>query len=68
MPMGDSYLPGGTGEPGQQRPAAKARPGEVWGRMPPKEREKILQSLQRNFPARYRQLIEQYYTELGKEQ
>jgi hypothetical protein len=66
-PMGDSYLPGGTGEAGQQQEAEEARPGEVWGNMPPRERKKILQSLQQSFPARYRQLIEQYYTQLGKE-
>ena len=32
-----------------------------WGSLPPKEREKILNSLKARFPNRYKQLIEQYY-------
>ena len=30
-------------------------------------RERILQSLRKDFPSRYRQLVEQYYKQLGKE-
>lgn len=62
-----SVLPGGP-----QRDAvlgqAKARPGEAWGKMPPREREEILQSIQKQFPSRYRELLEQYYKELAKDQ
>ena len=39
----------------------------MWGRMPPKERERILQSMQEQFPNRYRELLEQYYEHLAKE-
>ncbi len=66
-PMNESRLPSGASEIGELRASPRARPGEVWGKMPPKEREQILQSLRQNFPSRYRQLIEQYYLQLGKE-
>lgn len=45
----------------------QARPGEAWGRMPPREREAILQSMQQQFPGRYRELLEQYYKQLAKD-
>ncbi len=57
--------PGGTGE---LHPAGAARPGEAWGNMRPEEREKILQSLGKDFPSQYRQLVEQYYKQLAKEE
>ncbi len=66
-PMQDSQLPGGGSTPEMLRSRRTARPGEVWGTMPPAEREKILQSLRESFPSRYRQLVEQYYEELGKQ-
>jgi tetratricopeptide (TPR) repeat protein len=34
---------------------------EAWGNLPDREREDILQQLQERFPARYRDLLEQYY-------
>lgn len=46
--------------------APKASPGEMWGKLPPAEREKILQSLRERFPSRYRQLVEQYYRSLAE--
>ncbi len=45
----------------------RADPGEMWGKMPPAEREKILQSLRMRFPSRYRQLVEQYYRSLAEQ-
>ncbi len=66
-PMDESRLPSGASQIGELRASPRARPGEAWGKMPPKEREQILQSLRQNFPSRYRQLIEQYYLQLGKE-
>jgi hypothetical protein len=36
--------------------------------MKPQQRARILQVLQENFPNRYRQLVEQYYKELAREQ
>lgn len=61
-----SSLPGGESRIGELRKRT-ARPGEAWGRMPPRERAEILQSLQRQFPSRYRELLEQYYQQLARE-
>ena len=66
-PMEDSMLPGGGSQGENLRSARKIRPGEAWGEMPPAEREKVLQALRDSFPSRYRQLVEQYYQELGKQ-
>ena len=38
-----------------------------WGDLPPKEREQALQQIGRDFPAHYRELIEQYFRELANE-
>lgn len=46
------------------RPAAE--PGEVWGRMPPAQRDRVLQPIRQRFPNRYAELIEQYYRYLAK--
>ena len=67
------------GQPGQ--PATESRilpgrgPGEVtkkdigdgngWGDLPPKEREAALQQIGREFPAHYRDAIEQYFRRLA---
>jgi tetratricopeptide (TPR) repeat protein len=66
-PAQQSMLPGGRGEIGDLKRSPTARPGEEWGQMRPEEREQILQSLRRNFPSQYRQLVEQYYKQLGRE-
>jgi hypothetical protein len=36
--------------------------------MPQADRDRILQSVTKNFPTRYRDLVEQYYKQLAKEQ
>jgi hypothetical protein len=38
-----------------------------WGDLPPKEREQALQQVGREFPAHYRELIEDYFRELANE-
>jgi TolA-binding protein len=63
-----SALPGGQGRIGDLHRSAQARPGEEWGKMRPEERERILQAVRQNFPSRYRQLVEQYYKQLAKEE
>ncbi|MFH1745626.1 MAG: hypothetical protein ABIG44_01145 [Planctomycetota bacterium] len=64
----DSVLPAeGSAQIGEQHAAPPADPGEMWGRLPPLEREKILNSLRERFPTRYRQLVEQYYRSLAEE-
>ncbi len=67
-PAGESALPQGKATQGQLHSAPRAAPGEVWGSMRPQQRARILQVLQENFPNRYRQLVEQYYKELAREQ
>lgn len=65
-PMQESRLPGGNPQEESLRASRRANPGEMWGAMPPGERERILQALRESFPSRYRQLVEQYYEELAK--
>jgi len=67
-PADKSLLPSGAGRIGELRRSESARPGEAWGNMKPEQRERILQSLGEHFPSQYRQLIEQYYQQLAKEQ
>ena len=67
-PAGQSALPQGKATQAQLHGAPRAAPGEVWGSMKPQQRARILQVLQENFPNRYRQLVEQYYKELSREQ
>lgn len=64
----ESRIP--TGAPAGDTVLRRSRvtPGEAWGKMPPREREQIIQTLQRQFPSRYRDLLEQYYRQLAKDQ
>jgi hypothetical protein len=63
----ESDAPVGAGSVGDLHAAPKADPGEAWGKLPPAQREKILQSIRAKFPSRYRQLVEQYYRALAEE-
>ncbi|NOY29831.1 MAG: hypothetical protein GXP28_06535 [Planctomycetes bacterium] len=65
-PMEDSQLPAGMQAPMKvdQRDIGSQ---SGWGDLPPKEREKALQEIGREFPAHYRALIEQYFRELADE-
>lgn len=65
-PMQRSQLPGGQAQEGPLGGGRRASPAQMWGAMPPAERQRILQALRDNFPSRYRQLVEQYYEELAK--
>jgi hypothetical protein len=38
---------------------------DPWGNLPEKEREKAIQDLGRQFPARYRDAVEQYFRKLA---
>ena len=59
------------------RPAGLKAPGRVtprdighqtgWGDLPPKQRQQALQQIGREFPAYYREMIEQYFRELASE-
>jgi hypothetical protein len=64
-PMQDSQLPA------MQAPG-KVDPSDIghksgWGDLPPKEREEAMQQIGREYPAHYRQLIEQYFRDLADE-
>ena len=67
-PAQQSMLPTGPGAKGELESRPAARPGEMWGQMRPEDRQRVLQSLREGFPSRYRQLVEQYYRQLAKEQ
>ena len=41
-------------------------PGDNWGNLPPKERDEALLRIEREFPAHYRDIIEQYFREMAK--
>jgi hypothetical protein len=64
-PAPDSKPMGGKG-PGQ---VARKDIGnqDGWGELPPKQRQEALQQIGRDFPAHYRDLIEQYFRELATE-
>ena len=62
-PMQDSQLP-------SLKAPGKVDPRDIghqsgWGDLPPKEREEALQQIGREYPAHYRQLIEQYFRDLA---
>ena len=61
--MEDSQLAGGKG-----RGEVKQREfgdTEDWGNLPPREREDALQQIGRDYPAHYREAIEQYFKRLA---
>jgi len=66
-PRSESVAPEGEGRIGDLHAAPPVTPGEMWGKLPPAEREKILQSIRERFPSRYRYLVEQYYRSLAED-
>lgn len=66
-PKDVSEVQSGKGRIGDLHGVDKADPGQVWGKLPAAERERILQSLRNRFPSRYRELVEQYYRSLAEE-
>lgn len=66
-PLEQSKVAPGQGEIGELHEMPEATPGEIWGKLPPAEREKILQSIRERFPSRYRQIVEQYYRSLAED-
>jgi hypothetical protein len=62
-PMQDSQLP-------ELKAPGRVDPRDIgnqsgWGDLPPKEREEAMQQIGREYPAHYRQLIEQYFRDLA---
>ncbi len=65
-PAQDSMLPGGT--QGQGDVDSKQLKDDVdWGNLPPKERERTIQQLGKEFPSHYRDIIEEYFRNLAQE-
>lgn len=64
-PAARSVLPKGKGNR-KTVLRKKVHPGEAWGSMPPAERDRILQAVTKNFPSRYRDLVEQYFKQLSR--
>ncbi len=64
-PLPDSMPLGGKG-PGNvdKKPLGD---GSGWGNLPPKEREEALQQIGQEYPAHYRDMIEQYFRKLATE-
>ena len=65
-PMQDSQAAGGTG-PGEvdQRSIGNS---DDWGNLPAKEREEILQEITKDLPAHYRNVIEEYFRRLARDE
>ena len=65
QPAPDSRIASGKG-PGE---VTKKNIGSEsgWGNLPPKEREEAMQQIGRDFPAHYRDAIEQYFRRLAEE-
>ena len=64
-PLPDSILAGGPGGQGDLKdPNASAR---LWGQLPAKERQQILQSQNEGFPAGYEAVLSSYYKHLAQE-
>lgn len=64
-PMQDSMPGGGKGEGKTDRKPIGNTAG--WGDLPPKQREEALQQIGKDFPAHYREVIEQYFRRLASE-
>ncbi len=65
-PMNDSMPGGGTG-PGNIDPKKLGRDGD-WGDLPPSERQAVLQDLSKDLPAHFREVIEEYFKNLAKDE
>lgn len=65
-PAEESNAPEGESKIGQLKRINRGNRDEEWGKERDKEREKIMNALKEKFPERYRELIEQYYKGLQK--
>jgi hypothetical protein len=65
-PAQDSLPLGGKGE-GNVDPK-KLKSGDEWGNLPPSERDQILQDLSKDLPAHFREVIEEYFKKLARDE
>lgn len=64
-PASDSRIMGGKGPGEVTKKDVGSKAG--WGDLPPKQREEAMQQISREFPAHYRDVIEQYFRRLAGE-
>jgi outer membrane protein assembly factor BamD (BamD/ComL family) len=65
-PAEESEAPEGESKIGNLKKINRGNKEDQWGKERDKEREKIMNDLKEKFPERYRELIEQYYKGLHK--
>ncbi len=65
-PASDSNPLGGTGKGDVNR--KKMGDGEDWGDLPPKERAAAMAELAKDLPAHYREVIEEYFRKLARDE
>lgn len=63
-PASSASLPGGDGKPKNLRRVSEGDQEESWGNLPEREREEVIQTLKARYPARYKELIEQYFKDI----
>jgi hypothetical protein len=64
-PAGDSVIMGGSGE-GKVDEKKLRKLAEEWGKLPPSERAKAIQEFNRDLPAKFKPMIEDYFKSLNK--
>lgn len=64
-PASDSRIMGGKG-PGETTPRDIGSRGD-WGDLPPKQRQEALQQIGRDFPAHYRDIVQEYFRRLANQ-
>ena len=65
MPMQDSTLPNQPGQGDVTQAKLRKLAGE-WGRLPPQQRQQMLQELTRGMSASHREAIENYFRNLAQ--
>ncbi len=65
-PAGTSTLPAGGLKDGKVDPKELRKLAETWGKLPPSERQKAIQELTRDLPAKHKPMIEEYFKSLNR--
>jgi hypothetical protein len=64
-PAADSVIMGGSGE-GKVLDRELRNIAEKWGTLPPEKRAKIMEDLNRDVPAKYKPMVEEYFKSLNR--
>ena len=65
-PADDSNPLGGKGD--GDAPPRKLESEDDWGNLPPKQREEALQQISKEFPSHFREVIEEYFRKLARDE